>query len=124
MCNGSVMSGRVKVCKARDGRLIGAAGKSSYCDAFRKWAMTEKGRPPKMETDSCGIIIGTDGKVRIFDSDEGAGCYELSPPYFAVGSGQDYAMGAMHYGAGAEAAIRAAIAHDKGTNGEVLVLRR
>lgn len=86
--------------------------------------MTEKGPYPKMAADSCGVIIDKCGTVRLFDSDEGDGSYEIRPPYFALGSGQDYALGAMHHGASAEEAIAAAIQHDKGTNGGIMVLRR
>jgi ATP-dependent HslUV protease subunit HslV len=120
-CDGSIMAGRVKIARADDGRLIGASGASGFGDAFRKWALTEQGEPPKLPEHSAGFIIDRDGSIRIFDADEG-GAFEIRPPYFAMGSGQNYAIGAMHAGAGAEAAVRAAIAHDPLTNGDVLVL--
>lgn len=123
-CDGMVLSGRVKIARADDGRLIGAAGSSAYSDAFREWALKEQGNPPKTGADSIGFIIATDGSVRVWDSDEGDGFFRVHPPYFAAGSGAPVAFGAMHVGADAEAAVRAAIAHDKSTNGDVLVLRR
>ena len=44
-------------------------------------------------------------------------------PYFAMGSGRDFALGAMAAGASAEEAVRAAIAHDVYSGGEVVTLR-
>lgn len=122
--NGTVVPGRVKIARAPDGRLIGGAGKAAFTESFRAWAITEEGDPPKMEPGSVGFVIDTDGSVRLWDSDEGNGPFTVRPPYIAVGSGQDYAMGAMFAGADAETAVRAAIAHDKSTNGDVLVLSR
>lgn len=119
-----VIPGRVKIARALDGRLIGAAGASGFGDTFRTWALTEKGETPKVANDSVGFIVDLDGSIRIWDSDEGHGPFTVRPPYYAVGTGAECAMGAMHYGAGAEDAVRAAIAHDKSTNGDVFVLRR
>lgn len=118
---GIVMEGRVKIARAEDGRLIGAAGLCGYCEAFRAWALKEDGEAPNSK-DSIGFIVDLDGTIRIWDSEEGGGPYRIKPPYFAAGSGAEYAMGAMHANATAEQAVRAAIAHDKSTNGDVLVL--
>lgn len=44
--------------------------------------------------------------------------------YLALGSGSEYAMGAMSMGATAEQAVAVAIEHDTGSGGEIMVLRR
>lgn len=44
---------------------------------------------------------------------------QITAPYYAVGSGMKAALGAMHAGAGAVAAVEAACAHDPYTSGPV-----
>lgn len=48
---------------------------------------------------------------------------EVQSPYEVIGSGTAVALGAMHAGATAEAAVRAAICHDEGSSGDVIVVK-
>ena len=110
---------------ADHGCLAGAAGSASYAAAFLRWFRTgEAGDPPKAVRDDnshdMGMIVRPDGSVTVYDS---GGWYEFRTEYFAMGSGRDQAFGAMFAGANAEGAVRAAIAHDPGTAGDVDVLR-
>lgn len=122
----TIVIGRRKIARrSDDGALIGGCGKSATVDAFIAWAVHgEIGDPPVME-EAAGIIAYIDGTIRGFDDDEGGGRrgFLIAPPYFAIGSGAEYAFGAMFAGADAETSVRAAIAHDKSTNGDVLILR-
>lgn len=123
VCAGDmVIVGRIKIYRRDDGALIGGAGKGGYCHAFRKWALGgENGEPPASRDDSAGMIVMPDGLIRLWDNE--VGLNELTTDYFAIGSGQEYAMGAMFCSASAEDAVRAAIAHDAFTNGDVMILR-
>lgn len=47
----------------------------------------------------------------------------LSRKFHAIGSGRDYALGAMHLGAGSCVAVRTAMEFDNGTGGEVITER-
>lgn len=48
---------------------------------------------------------------------------KLSRNYHAIGSGRDYALGAMHFGADSISAVRVAIEFDNGTGGEIITER-
>ncbi|MGA0595606.1 hypothetical protein [Enterovirga sp. CN4-39] len=125
MTRGATLAGRiVKIHSATGGRLAAAAGRASYNGAFLRWADIMDGDPPEAKSDDdchdTGIIFERDGRIMLFEPD---GWFEASAPYFAIGSGRDQALGAMFMGAGAEDAIRAAIAHDVWTNGDVVTLR-
>lgn len=118
----TLIDGRIKIARRDDGALIGAAGLCGRSEAFRAWALGgEVGNAPDMK-DSTGIIVEPDGAVRVFDGEEN-GSYTIRPPYFAIGSGTDHALGAMFAGASAETAVRAAILHDKSSGGAVTVIR-
>jgi hypothetical protein len=120
---GVITPGRTKIARRSDGVLVGTAGQCAFGDAFRSWVLKNQiGAPPKIPDDSGAFIILPDGTVRIWDPSEGAGSFTIHPPFYARGSGREFALGAMHAGATAEEAVRAAIALDPATNGEIMVL--
>lgn len=119
--DGCVLPGRIKIVRRDDGALIAACGACGYGDAFRAWASAgEVGEPPKVADASAGVIFMRGGLVRVFDCDEGA--YTIAPPYFALGSGMAFALGALYAGATAEQAAKAAIEHDSKSNGSVMTV--
>lgn len=78
--------------------------------------------PEPKSSDDCydtGIVFHRDGRIELH---EVGGAFTLTASYYAVGSGRDQALGAMHAGASADDAVRAAIAHDVWTSGDVDVL--
>jgi len=117
--------GRVeKIVRAADGRLAAAAGNAAYAHAFRAWVLKGEGEPPSAKSDdpsvaNRGIIFHPCGRIQVF---EDVGSFDVTAPYYAIGSGRPEALGAMHAGATAEQAVRAAMEHDEHTFGEVLVL--
>jgi 20S proteasome alpha/beta subunit len=123
---GNTVAGRVvKICHAANGALAAAAGGAGFNGRFLRWASQGEAWPcPEAKTsDEChdtGIIFRPDGAIELY---EPGGMFVLTAPYFAIGSGRDQALGAMFVGADAEAAVRAAIAHDVWTNGDVVSIR-
>lgn len=105
--------------------LVAAAGRAGFCVAFLKWAAdpTDKSPPVATSTDDYfdrGIVIDANGTIEMF---EPAGAYIVrDAPYFAMGSGRDFAIGAMAAGAGAGRAVEIAMLHDPWTFGMVDVM--
>lgn len=108
-----------------DGHLAAAAGSARYGSAFREWFIQgEQGvAPTPMETEhySDRGMIFRGGFVVIIHEPEGA--HEIKAPYYATGSGRDFALGAMYSGAGAARAIEAAAFHDGWTQLPMTVLK-
>jgi ATP-dependent protease HslVU (ClpYQ) peptidase subunit len=107
--------------RKKDGALAAACGHLTFLSAFLAWFEAgEKGEGPPLDEGDRGIIVRGKGKpIEVF---ENTGWFEYSPEYAAFGSGLEFAMGAMHHGATAYEAIQAAVKHDPGTGGEILVM--
>lgn len=72
--------------------------------------------------DCSAIVVTRDGRVFYFDkSDTFSG--PVQSEFLAIGSGEDYAMGAMAHGASAEDAVRIAIQYDPWSAGEICIER-
>jgi ATP-dependent HslUV protease subunit HslV len=108
--------GRTKVYRREDGVLYGTAGDCAEGDQFKQWvADGEQGRfKPSKRTD--GIIVRPNGDIFLFNFH---GTVQIRPPYYAMGSGLDFALGAMFAGADAIQAVQAAIQHNEGCGGQV-----
>lgn len=116
-----------KIKKRKDGVLVGAGGRASYCEAFMDWVLDgEEDDPPAIEKgddghpDSGGIIIRLDGSVELWGEN---GSTPIVAEYVATGTGAALCLGAFAFGATAEEAVIAAIKHDIHSGGEVTVLR-
>jgi hypothetical protein len=108
---------------AHHGCLAGASGSAVYCAAFLRWFLaSEFGEPPKASTEDGdnALIVRPDGTLHLYEE---GGWFPSDPPYYAAGSGCDYALGAMFAGADAETAVLAGIEHDPHSGGSVTVLR-
>lgn len=120
----SLLRGVTKIVKGPDGRMGGACGSAAFMGDWLTWLKHEGERPTPEQDENrsdCGLVIWPDGRIEMF---EAGGSFEMTPPYFAIGSGRPEALGAMYAGATAEQAVRAAIEHDAFTGGDVTVLRR
>lgn len=101
--------------------LVGASGDFDLGLAVMVW-LAGNGPKPAIPSDATLTVLHVDhdGKARIYHN-------ALVPipaglPFFAIGSGRDYAMGAMAMGASAEEAVRIAARFDESTGGDVDVL--
>jgi hypothetical protein len=111
--------------------LVSATGTNALHIAFISWVKGGcKGNCPPMamksavdgtEYDATGIIIMPDHRCVTFR--DTVGVQWATGPYFAFGSGQDYARGAFHMGATAEEAVRAAMEFDVNSGGVIESLR-
>ena len=104
----SIAIAPVKIRRLNDGTLIGCAGNSMLCEMIIKW-VAEKGERPAILSDKeewCPAIeVTPEGKV-FFHGQYGRN--EIIVPFFAIGSGGHFAMGAMGFGANAAQAVEVA----------------
>ncbi|MFA5567960.1 MAG: hypothetical protein WC972_04855 [Trueperaceae bacterium] len=127
--NGSARVGTVqKVHRRADGHMAAGTGDFSYTQRFIAWFLGgEAGEPPLPKRgddgndEGQGFIFRPDGRIVCF---EGTGPNELTAPYWAQGSGRNFALGAMAHGASAEEAVQAAMRHDVWTGGEITVIHQ
>jgi hypothetical protein len=117
--NGCRIAYVTKILK-HDGWLFGASGTLADHQAFLRWAVTDRtDDPPQMHEDTaCIMCQGT--TVRAFERGKWD---ELNMPFYAIGSGAVYAMGAMQCGASAGQALAASVALDCYSGGEITELR-
>ena len=125
MCRGDAKyaDAIVKIAKLPDGRLAAAVGSAGYCGEWLRWCQDggeEAKRPTPKEGEGffdTGLIVELSGELLIF---EPTGWFRCHPEYYALGSGREFAIGAMAAGAGPEAAVRVAVKHDQGSGGSVM----
>lgn len=105
----------------RFGRLLtGYCGRSSNYEAFRSWV--KAGAEGKFTSAEGNVFIVTPDGVAIVWGD-GDYPWRETGAMWALGSGEQLALGAMAAGATAEEAIHAAIAWDTGSGGPVTAIR-
>jgi len=93
------------------GGLVGAAGLIVDIAVFVQWLRDGAidGEYPKM-TAMEAIVVNPQGRVCAYESEQ-ADPVPVKAPYCAIGAGRDFALGAMHAGADAKNAVKAAIKH-------------
>lgn len=129
--DGSRKSSVEKLHRFRDPELgnciFGGAGDWRAVKRFVRWLQSgRKGRCPNTSQISTLVVIRRTGKAEMWESDNGRLMRtEIAQPYTAIGSGTDHALGAMHLGASARRAVRAAAEHDTltGKGIQVITLR-
>jgi hypothetical protein len=108
------------------GVIFAACGRMGpMLDAWAKWwkdgADPTNVPPQGGSTEDCGnFIVFADGRCFIFSHMVPYACEEAAP--FAIGSGADYAVGAMKAGADACRAVEIAIECDVNSGGPVEVI--
>lgn len=100
-----------KIMRLSDGRLFGGCGDLSFCLAMKDWI--EQGS--KFETFPAAQRDKDDWQGCVLVDEHGLGVFERTPslirfedPFYACGSGRDYALAAMHLGKSAEEAVKIA----------------
>jgi len=120
--HGKVREGLTSKIIKRGRILAGAAGSTSQCQRFLDWV--ERGcigdQPALIgqEYSIDGFIV-SDGNLVCFN---GETYWTIEADFYAVGSGEQFARGAMAMGASATRAVRIAARFDIGTGREVDVL--
>jgi ATP-dependent HslUV protease subunit HslV len=103
-----------------NGMLAGAAGDLQDVQIFFDWVthgMHDTNKPE--ELNFVGMVVTKTGKVLQFDKKVVA--FEIEAPFHAIGSGREFAIGAMEAGASAYQAVVAAAKYDNSTGGEIIV---
>lgn len=117
-CHTIITHSRQKVRRLSDGSLFGMAGKGGNADPLAEW-LIEGGRKPKMIGTLSALRLLPDG--RLFYLSESLDPTEITAPS-AVGSGMDFAIGALEAGANLKTAIEIACRRDPGSGGKITVL--
>lgn len=128
LCTAGYVSFEVtpKIRRAPDGRLLGASGKVDVSCLFMDWlelAPEHRGpRPPQVQIEEAGCVaLEIEPCGRIWRH-ERFGRYEIANAPHAIGSGSEFAVGAMLAGADAHGAVRIAASVNAATGGKVDVL--
>lgn len=114
---GTVIAEVTKIFKVRD-VLVGCSGDAQFHAALREWVRAER-KPEEYPTHQRDkddwqpmLVIESNGSISF---------YERSPypirfhdKHFAIGSGRDFALAAMHLGLSSEAAVGVACCLDSG----------
>jgi ATP-dependent HslUV protease subunit HslV len=113
LTSGNTMKHRVaKIERLPDGRLVGLAG--DWPSALRALAWIRAGGDPESTPDDLDdatcLMVASESGVALYDSDLTA--MPLLDAFAAIGSGAEYAVGAMEAGATAEEAVLIACRRD------------
>jgi 20S proteasome alpha/beta subunit len=111
-----------KVRRAGDGRLLGFAGEIGVGNLMLDWLDRGGARPAAQDTERWVTVLEVtpDGTCWCHGRDAR---WKVEQPFFAVGSGRDFALAAMALGQDAERAVEIAARFDTGTGNGVDVLR-
>jgi ATP-dependent protease HslVU (ClpYQ) peptidase subunit len=117
-CRTIISLSRQKVTRLPDGSLCGCAGSGVDAIAFAKW-LADGGPRPKFKDSMSALHLKADGSLDYY-SERGEPSPVEAP--CAVGSGMDFAIGAMLFGAAPEEAVAIASQRDPGTGGKITAL--
>lgn len=114
-----------KIRRAKNGALIGASGRTSYCVAAMEWydAGADPAAYPKcQDSDDFADLLVIEPTGRILKYERAPSAMHFEDTTFAMGSGRDYAMAAMFLGFDAVRAVEVASHFDTGCGNGVDVL--
>lgn len=111
----------IKIAKYK-GHLFGVSGNNCpTLEAFRKWWFIKPGQQRqayKKPFSFRAIVILPDGTIEEWDH-LGNGD-KINAPFWAIGSGREFALGALEFGANAQEAVQAAIKFCPTVGGKVV----
>ena len=103
-----------KVIKLPSGALLGMSGTWARCCALQRALENDHPLPDLKGVDA--ILISPDGRVYAYDRDA---WNPIDTPYYALGTGADYAYVALWLGHDAVTAVKAGIKFDKNSGGKI-----
>lgn len=107
----------MKLTRMADGSICGRAGDTESTTEMIAFLDGKRGAPEKTTDEVTILRAYPDGHAEMCHN-KGV-LFPVNMPFFAIGSGSDYAMGAMAAGATAEQAIEIASRFDKDTGGGI-----
>lgn len=116
-----------KIFRRADGALVGAGGSVSKAAAFVRWFLEgETEARPSLSKNADGggecataLVVRADGTLELHDAD---GWYAIESELCGIGSGNEYAIGALTAGASMKEAMAIAALYDGATGDEIDVL--
>lgn len=107
-----------KIRRTADGRLLGFSGDIGVGMLMLDWLDRGGARPPQQDTDRWATVleITPDGACWCHGRDSR---WRIEQPFFAIGSGRDFALAAMALGRSAAEAVDLAARFDTGTGNGV-----
>lgn len=119
-CRTILSTEAVKVQRLEDGRIVGTCGDTALAAKLVDWLNGQGDKPEgKAEDDFAALVLRADGVIEYIS---GHCIPTIVPPPVAVGSGMDFAIGAMEAGKTPFDAVLIAARRDPGTGGKVTVL--
>ena len=118
--DGNIKHQDIKVVK-RNGHLIGICGNDTPpLDDVIEWFFStpEKKKEEFKKVDFAILVIDPSGAIWLLDNRGHS--FKTKEKFWAIGSGQEVAMGAMEAGATAKQAVKAAIKWAQGCGGRVV----
>lgn len=109
----------VKVRKVKDGRIVGVAGNTYSWDSIFAYFNGEISNWPSLSSSTAVIVLDTDGKVFIYD-ETGRPWQRPSPT--AIGSGRNFAIGALDAGIDIISAVKIACGRDTHSGGDLTIV--
>lgn len=118
--NGMICGYAKKIWRA--GRLlIGGAGSDAVTNTFRDWVKDGMSGDHPLKKDIGNLFIVKPDGLTVMWCDDGP--FLMKETFWALGSGEEVAMGAMAAGASARKAVQLACARDTRSGGDVTVLK-
>ena len=111
--SGASASSTTKIFKGKD-YIVGYAGTESAGRKFVSWLKDRETDKPSL-SDFEALVLHYDGRMEYWDDNMFP--IEIRDPYYAIGSGADFASGALFHGHSTEEAVKAASKHDVYTGG-------
>jgi len=116
--NGTRIGTVAKIVRVPGGGLAGVAGELGGMARFLDWARS--GAEGELTFSTCeidGFLVTAEGQVLV--TTDSGGMVKIKQPFHAVGSGRDFARGALAAGATAVEAVKIAMKFDTQTGGRV-----
>lgn len=114
-----------KIFHLKDGRY--ATGAGTYCQIVEIVAWLDDGSrqsdKPEFTGDDSSTVLIVDGKEAFYLSWPFLRAVKINEPFFAIGSGSEYALGAMAAGKDAKSAVAIAAQFDPQTGGEIRTVK-
>lgn len=126
MSEGSIKTSVVKMWRIRGWLLAGTGNAAEVAKLIREIKEQREYSPREIfdkvdmgKIEECDIVLlSPSGKL--YASENGTECIELSDPFYALGTGAQAALAVMHMGQDPRAAVRIAAKIDSNTGGKVV----
>jgi ATP-dependent HslUV protease subunit HslV len=111
----------LKLRRLSDGRIVGTCGDVAEGEMVVEWLEAGGGKDdkPTISDDTVALVLNLDGTVEIYDHH----CRPIRVPApIAIGSGCEFAMGALDAGASPQKAVVIATRRDPNSGGRISVM--